>query len=182
MFRIFKQQTDPRVRQLYNEAVRSARTPAFYQSYGVPDTLDGRFDMVVFHIVPLIDGMRAEDGTITKAGQALFDTFVEDMEQNLRTLGASDTSFPKKMKKIGQSFYGRFEIYRRGLEDDAVLRDALARNIFEDAQRAGSVEVGALAAFFRASHDAATAADLMDGFTFPDPAAAYAAYVGGAAP
>lgn len=170
MFRIFKKQTDPRVRLLYDAAVRGARTPAFYQSFGVPDTLDGRFDMVVFHIAPLIDRMRDGEGRITDEGQALFDTFVEDMEQNLRSLGVSDTTFPKKMKKIGQAFYGRFDAYRMSVADDARLREAIARNVLEDAQAADSAPVYALAAYFRAVHAAAADRDLLSGYTFPDPA------------
>lgn len=169
MFRIFKKQTDPRVQRLYDEAVRGTRTALFYERFGVADTLDGRFDMLLFHLTPLINGMRDDTGQTTPEGQALFDTFVSDMEQNLRTIGASDTTFPKKMKKIGQSFYGRLAAYREGLGDETKLRDALARNILDDPDAAGSDEVAALAAYYRAVQSAADKADLLAGFRFPDP-------------
>lgn len=173
MFGFFKKQTDPRVLALYDRAVRAARTPTFYQNFGVADTLDGRFDMVVLHISPLIDGLRGEDGALTEEGQALFDTFVRDMEQNLRTLGASDTTFPKKMKKIGQAFYGRFNAYRSALADEAALATAIARNVLDDEARGESEEARALARYLAAAYAGAreTGTKVLEDFAFPDPSA-----------
>ncbi|WMS43345.1 ubiquinol-cytochrome C chaperone family protein [Acuticoccus sp. MNP-M23] len=171
MLRFFrKKQTNPAVDRLYREAVAQARQPVFYQTFGVPDTLDGRFDMVVFHIWPLIDGLRAEDGTMIEDGQELFDTFVADMEQNLRNLGVGDNSFPKKMKAIGSAFYGRFEAYCTAKDADA-LAVVAARNILGDEAVAGSVQAQSLGRYGQAMREAATKTLPTEHYSYPDPVA-----------
>ncbi|MEM8855438.1 MAG: ubiquinol-cytochrome C chaperone family protein [Pseudomonadota bacterium] len=168
MFRIFSTNTpDPAVTRLYDRAVAQARQPIFYQSFDVPDTLQGRFDMVVFHVSPLIDRLRDEKGAISPKGQALFDTFVADMEQNLRTIGIGDTSVPKKMKQIGEAFYGRFDAYRSAGEDRAALAAAVARNIFDNPDKAQSPVAHAMAAYHMALREAAEG-DTFE-TVFPDP-------------
>lgn len=170
MLRFFtKKKLNPAVRRLYDKAVAQARQPIFYQTFGVPDTLDGRFDMVVFHVWPLIDALRDEKGSITPDGQALFDTFVHDMEQNLRTIGVSDTGFARRMKAMGRAFYGRFDAYRKA-EDEAALAVVAARNILEDEARAGDREAQALGRYAVAMREAARSApDLLAEFDYPDP-------------
>jgi len=171
MLRFFtKKKLNPAVRRLYDKAVTQARQPIFYQTFAVPDTLDGRFDMVVFHVWPLIDALRDEKGAITPDGQALFDTFVDDMEQNLRTIGVSDTSVGKKMKAIGRAFYGRFDAYCRAA-DESALAVAIARNILEDVSAAEEAEARTLARYAVAMRERARgAADLLAEYSFPDPA------------
>ncbi|MEM6762178.1 MAG: ubiquinol-cytochrome C chaperone family protein [Pseudomonadota bacterium] len=169
MLRFFRRKPiNPAVRQLYDAAVAQARQPVFYQTFGVPDTLDGRFDMVVFHVWPLIDALRDENGSISEDGQALFDIFVEDMEQNLRTIGVGDTSIPKKMKAIGRAFYGRFDAYRKAGGDEGELAAVAARNILGDETLSGSVQAAALARYGLAMRAATADADLADAFTYPD--------------
>ena len=171
MLRFFtKNKPNEAVRRLYQEAVAQARQPVFYQTFGVPDTLDGRFDMVVFHVWPLIDALRNENGGISSDGQALFDTFVDDMEQNLRGLGVSDTAFPRKMKTIGKAFYGRFDAYRKADDADALAR-ALARNVLGDESLSESAQARALAVYAAAMRDAAASGNIMVEFRYPDPAA-----------
>lgn len=171
MLRFFtNKKTNPVVLGLYEAAVAQARQPIFYQTFGVPDTLEGRFDMVVFHVWPVIDALRRDDGTMSEDGQALFDTFVRDMEQNLRTIGVSDTAFGRKMKAIAQAFYGRFEAYRRA-ENDSVLARAVARNILEDEDKAETPQGRALAAYAVAMRESAKKAqDVLGDFGYPDPA------------
>ncbi|MEM8664910.1 MAG: ubiquinol-cytochrome C chaperone family protein [Pseudomonadota bacterium] len=171
MLRFFtKNKTNPAVIALYDTAVAQARLPVFYQTFGVPDTIDGRFDMVVFHVWPLIDTLKTENGAVSEDGQALFDHFVFDMEQNLRSIGVSDTAFPKKMKAIGKAFYGRFDAYRKATGDPAALARATARNILGDESLAESQQAAALAAYAQAMREAAEGVDVMAGFAYPDPA------------
>jgi cytochrome b pre-mRNA-processing protein 3 len=128
------------IHALYGAIVAQARSPAFYTSYGVPDTLDGRFDLVVLHLVLLLlrlarDGGAGEAGRHGPAGdvgQRLFDAFCRDLDGNLREMGVGDLAVPKKMRRFGEAFYGRLGAYRAALEvaDDRELEKALARNIF----------------------------------------------------
>lgn len=91
--------------------------------------------MVVLHLVLVTERLRAADGAISPAAQALFDFFLLDMDRSLREMGVGDLSVPKRMKKIGQAVYGRFDAYRPALAagDAAKLAEALDRNVFPDA-------------------------------------------------
>ncbi len=169
MLRFFFNKPDPAVRSLYDRAVAQARLPVFYQKFGVPDTLEGRFDMVVFHVSPLIDRLRDETGAISRKGQDLFDTFVDDMEQNLRAMGVGDLTVPKRMKKFGAAFYGRFNAYRKAGADSNVLAATIARNLLGEEERATTPQARALAAYYLAVVEAAKSADDPIGdFVYPD--------------
>ncbi|UOM33708.1 ubiquinol-cytochrome C chaperone family protein [Acuticoccus sp. I52.16.1] len=142
------------MRQLYDAAVTQARSAVFYTNYGVADTLDGRFEMIVLHISPFINALRS-GATMGVDGQALFDHFLSDMEQNLRTIGVSDLSVPKKMKKMGAAFYGRYEAYLGARDDRTGLAAAMARNVLDQPDRLASPQAFALADYFRALSDMA---------------------------
>jgi cytochrome b pre-mRNA-processing protein 3 len=162
----FRNRQDPAVAALYGRAVEQARSPAFYQSFGVADTIDGRFEMVVLHVAALVDALRDEAGALRPEGQALFDAFLADMEQNLRTIGVGDMSVPKKMKKMGQAFYGRFDAYRSAEGRDARAA-AMARNVLDAPV---GPEAFALADYWDALAAAAPRTAAQP-FAFPDPRA-----------
>jgi cytochrome b pre-mRNA-processing protein 3 len=116
---------------LYGTIVAQARLPCFYREYGVPDTVNGRFDLLVLHLAIVLDRL-AEGSELRAMGQALFDRFCEDMDDNLREIGIGDLSVPREMQRIGEAFYGRAQAYRSALasEGDEALVAALVRNIY----------------------------------------------------
>jgi cytochrome b pre-mRNA-processing protein 3 len=129
---------------LYGMIVAQARNASFYGGYGVPDTVEGRFDLIVLHLVLLLRRLEGEgDGSVTKGerrsgvgqglGQKLFDAFCQDLDDNLREMGVGDLAVPKRMRRFGEAFYGRQAAYRAALASDGTqeLEKALARNIFE---------------------------------------------------
>lgn len=118
----------------YTALVEQARQPAFYINSAVPDTLDGRFDMIVMHIMLIFRRFNAGDEKARAFGQHIFDIFIQDMDRSLREIGVGDVSIPKKMKKIGRSYYGRSDVYTDALDrrDPDALADAIDRNIFTD--------------------------------------------------
>jgi cytochrome b pre-mRNA-processing protein 3 len=128
------------IHALYGAIVAQARSPAFYTSYGVPDTLEGRFDLIVLHLVLLLlrlgrdggAGEGARHDSASDLGQRLFDAFCRDLDGNLREMGVGDLAVPKKMRQFGEAFYGRLGAYRAALAaaEDRELEKALARNIF----------------------------------------------------
>lgn len=116
---------------LYLEIVRQARLPAFYARFGVPDTLDGRFDMIVLHVVLTLLRLKAEGGDGEALGQALFDMLFADMDRSLREMGVGDLSVGKRVKQMGKAVYGRLAAYDAALAaGDAELEAAIARNLY----------------------------------------------------
>ncbi|MBB5754770.1 ubiquinol-cytochrome C chaperone family protein [Prosthecomicrobium pneumaticum] len=164
---------------LYGAIVAQARQPALYADFGVPDTIDGRFDMVVLHTFLLFHRLKGEEAPRRRLGQLVFDRFVKDMDRSLRELGVGDLSVPKKLKKMGESFYGRVDAYDAALSagDHTALMAALARNVWPDF--AGATGVGPLARYVEAAAAAIEkqsferiAAGALD---FPAPTSAIAA-------
>jgi cytochrome b pre-mRNA-processing protein 3 len=90
--------------------VTQAREPSFYRDFGVPDTVDGRFDLLILHLWMVLRRFRSVQG-MEKASQALFDRFCEDMDANLREMGVGDLTVPKRMQAFGEAFYGRAAAY-----------------------------------------------------------------------
>jgi cytochrome b pre-mRNA-processing protein 3 len=116
---------------LYLEIVRQARQPAFYTSFGVPDTLDGRFDMIVLHAVLVLLRLRAEGAAGEVLGQALFDMLFADMDRSLREMGVGDLGVGKRVKQMGKAVYGRLAAYDAGLAaGGAELEAAVGRNLY----------------------------------------------------
>ncbi len=117
---------------LYTEAVACARAPEFYARIGVPDTLDGRFDLVGLHVFLLIRRLRALPAPGPAVAQAVFDAMFHDMDVNLREMGVSDLSVGKRVRAMWEAFHGRAAVYEDALAaaGDGELEHALARNIW----------------------------------------------------
>jgi cytochrome b pre-mRNA-processing protein 3 len=167
---------DEATMRLYHAIVAQARQPVLYQRFAVPDTVEGRFEMIVLHSVLFFARLQRE-GEVGKAlAQKVFDLFATDMDRSLREMGVGDLGVPKRMKAIGRSFYGRLEAYGKPLADGdrAGLAEALQRNLFPD-EALAPVQTEDLAAYaFAVSSalDDEAFADLAKGdVRFPDPTA-----------
>ncbi|HTM73166.1 MAG TPA: ubiquinol-cytochrome C chaperone family protein [Pseudolabrys sp.] len=132
--RIFRRQPSPAAVSLYDQIVAQARSPGFYRDYGVFDTLDGRFEMVVLHLFLLLDRLESAGDNGAALGQQVFDRFCQDMDENLREIGISDLKVPHEMRRVGEAYYGRAQVYRAALRDREKLTAALVRNAVEAAQ------------------------------------------------
>ena len=151
-------------RQLYDAAVGQARELEPYLQGGVPDSVDGRFEMVVLHVYFILRRLKPTDGESGElggeVGQALFDLMFIDMDQSLREMGVSDLSVGKRVKFMAKAFFGRVTAYDNGIAgDDALLASAIVRNVY------GTVEgmedkAPALAAYMRRQVDSIEAQEL----------------------
>jgi len=114
---------------IYGMIVAQARKPAFYAGLGVPDTVDGRFDLLLLHLWLVLRrlGPARDKGS---PAQALFDHFCNDMDANLREMGVGDLTVPKRMQAFGEAFYGRSAAYDAALAaGPEALAQALSRNV-----------------------------------------------------
>ncbi|MFG1479523.1 ubiquinol-cytochrome C chaperone family protein [Xanthobacter sp. V4C-4] len=153
MFKLFRSsKSRETIERLYGVIVAQSRRAGFYTDFGVPDTLEGRFEMVLLHTILVCHRLKAGNATEQAVSQGVFDAFAADMDRTLREMGVGDLSVPKKMKKIGAAFYGRAAAYDAALaaDDDTLLVAALARNVLEVDVAARGGHPQALAAYVRA--------------------------------
>jgi len=144
------------IEAIYGAIVAQARRPVFYETFGVPDTVEGRFDMVLLHLWMVLRSLRERSDNERQA-QALFDHFCSDMDANLREMGVGDLAVPKKMRAFGEAFYGRARAYDAALaEGESALAAALSRNVLGDPEAARG---GPLAAYAVATLAALAASD-----------------------
>ena len=140
---------------LYRSAVAAARNEVFYAEYGVPDTVDGRFEMISLHVYVLLRRLKSLGAEGKKLSQSLFDTMFDDMDRTLREMGAGDLGVGRRVKAMAQAFYGRIAAYDGALADASPepLYLALERNVFratDDGHAAGTSDgITALASYLR---------------------------------
>ncbi len=117
--------------KLYGDVVRQARRPEFFTNCGVPDTAQGRFEMIAVHAFLVLHRLKRDREQTTDLSQCVFDAMFRDMDRNLREMGTGDLGVGRRVKALAQSFYGRISAYEAGLEgDDDVLSGALKRNVY----------------------------------------------------
>ncbi len=158
---------------LYGAIVAQARSAAFYVDLGVPDTVAGRFEMVIVHTVIVIERLKIGGESERAIGQRIFDFFCLDMDRSLRELGIGDLAVPRRMRQMAERFYGRADAYGRSLarRDPVGLAQAIGRNVVGVSPTSAT----ALAAYAMATSEALAgrgAAALLDAPpVFPHPGA-----------
>lgn len=139
-------------RALYIAIVEQARREPFYRTWGVPDTLDGRFELIVLHVFLVLRRLKQEPERAGGLGQGLFDVLFRDMDASLREMGVGDLSVGKKVKAMAEAFYGRVSSYETALEASgeapppSALERALERNLLGTVE-ASSAQLAALAGY-----------------------------------
>ena len=130
--------------ELYGAAVAAARDPYFYVELGVPDTLDGRFDLVGLHAFLLIRRF-SEDKAAKDLAQAVFDAMFNDMDVNLREMGVGDLSVGKKVRVMWEAFHGRAAVYAEAMK---LGPEALAEALEHAPLTADWADLGAISHVF----------------------------------
>lgn len=153
----------------YIALVAQARNPYFYAALGVPDTIDGRFEMIVLHLFLLQRRLREE----TEFARELSEAFFDDMDRTIREFGVMDTGVGKRVKQMSKAYHGRLQAYAAALDDREALRAALARNLYgtlpqgEVAMLDGMIDY--LTAQHRVLEQAPTATLLAGDYAWPAP-------------
>jgi len=98
-------------RRLYASAAAQARCPGLYAALGAPDTVEGRFELYSLHVALLLHRLKGQGPQAAETAQGLFDTYVQALDDALREMGVGDLSMGKKMRKLGEAFYGRVKNY-----------------------------------------------------------------------
>lgn len=154
-------------RPLYAALIAMARQPHWYEKGAVPDTIDGRFDMVAAMLSLAL--LRMETLGLQGEGARLTEIFVEDMDGQVRQIGFGDLVVGKQIGKMMSALGGRLAAYRAALAGDASLDDAVVRNIFrgEAPETAAVAHVSAGLRAFAKTLDEMDAQAVLAG-AFPD--------------
>jgi cytochrome b pre-mRNA-processing protein 3 len=150
----------------YGLIVEQSRRVEFFTTLGVPDTLDGRFELICLHAFLYLHRLKGERTPAPRVAQRFLDTMFTDFDRSLREIGTGDLGVGRQVKRMAEAFYGRLHAYEDGLAgNDEDLRGALARNVYGTVS-ATPERIELLAAYLRraAGHLAEQpAADLLAG-------------------
>lgn len=115
---------------LFARVAEASRLPALYIEGGIPDSFEGRFESLTLHVFLVLRRLRELPPPAAELAQEFVDACFAYLELGFRNGGVSDIAVPKKMKKIGQMFYGRVQAYEAALATSGpgALAEALGRN------------------------------------------------------
>jgi cytochrome b pre-mRNA-processing protein 3 len=139
-----------RAQELYGSVVTAARQPLFYKDMGVPDTPEGRFELVSLHLFLALESLNQQWSAELDLTQRTIEAFVTDMDDCMREMGVGDLAVPKKVKRAAAAFYERAGAYRRGLSqpEKPDLEAALEKYVFS-VNAANTAGIAALAGYAR---------------------------------
>ena len=121
--------------RLHAAIVERARNPWFYEALGVPDTLDGRFDLMALEAFLVFDALEGRGAGQRALAQKTCDAMFAAFDDAVRSLGVGDMGVPRKMKAMGKAYLGRVEAYREALgKDESALREAVLLNLYRGAE------------------------------------------------
>jgi cytochrome b pre-mRNA-processing protein 3 len=155
MFKRFRARGERRqiAGKLYDALVIQSRDPAFYRSFGVPDTMLGRYEMICLHAFLVLKRLQREGPEGRALAQTLHDQIFDDLDVALREAGLGDMGVGKRLKKLARNLHGRISAYEKGLvEGEASLDAALRRNLYASAKPTDR-EVSAMATYLRRSRE-----------------------------
>jgi cytochrome b pre-mRNA-processing protein 3 len=160
------------IEALHGRIVAAARRPAlFLPPYEVPDTLDGRFDLLVLFSVLLLRRLERLPDPGPEIAQEFVNTTFDHLDTDLREMGVGDLAVPKRIKKLAEAFGGRNAAYREALgRAKPSFTAAIARNIYGSDEADGrAVALAAYCDNAIRELEGAGLADILAGLAFPDP-------------
>lgn len=115
---------------LYEAVVARGRLPFWYAEGGVPDTLDGRFDMIAAILSTVLIRLESEGEKGLGPSALLTELFIDDMDGQLRQIGIGDIVVGKHVGRMMSALGGRLAAYREALTGAVGLDAALTRNLY----------------------------------------------------
>jgi cytochrome b pre-mRNA-processing protein 3 len=154
-----------RLAPLYRALVEAGRAPAWYLEGGVPDTLEGRFDMIASLLALVLIRLEREGERGATESVLLTEAFIDDMDGSLRQIGIGDFVVGKHVGKLMGALGGRLQAYRVALDEGSGMEDAVRRNVFRDAPPSGQALAFVAAGLCRIAEGLGTATleELLEG-------------------
>lgn len=163
--------------ELYERIVAQARQPALFRDLGVPDTMEGRFELIVLHIVLVLERLKREGSEGQLLGQAVLERLIADMDDALRQIGIGDMGVPRRVQRAAAAVRERVRDYAPGLDPHPSretapkrLEDAFCEHIYGAGNAAQSpivlsyaTRLADYARSSRAALDGVSSSDLLAG-------------------
>ncbi|HET6158180.1 MAG TPA: ubiquinol-cytochrome C chaperone family protein [Dongiaceae bacterium] len=159
-------------RALYRQIAERARRPLLFTAYGVPDTIDGRFEMLCLHAYAVFHGLKGKGADADVLAQVVYDAMFADLDGSLRELGVADLGVGKRIKTMTEALNGRIQAFDAAA-DSAALTEAVRRNVYGTATPA-EAQVRAMTKYLQQMRTALAAVAFKDlcaaRFVWPEPA------------
>lgn len=142
-------------RVLYGSIVTQARSPGLYAAWGAPDTPEGRFEMIILHLVLVLRRLGREAESGSALAQALTEAFVVDLDDTLREMTVGDLAVPRHVKRAVAAVHDRYATYGAALAEpaNAPLADAVEQRL-SALSGAEGLDVQAICAYIRGAAEA----------------------------
>jgi cytochrome b pre-mRNA-processing protein 3 len=161
--RLFKPRAEAQAGQaLYASAAAQARDPAFYADLGAADSVEGRFELFSLHVALLLLRLKGQGPQASETAQALFEAHMRSLDDALRELGVADVGVGRRMRKLGEAFYGRMracELALAARPDMQELEALMGRTVLEGS---GEGRAGALGDYVSRAADRLAATPLEE--------------------
>lgn len=114
--------------ELYIALVQQSRNPFLYTDCAVPDTLDGRFDLILLHLFLFLRLPHKPEDRVMR--RLLLESLFEDMDRSLREMGVGDMGVGRRVKSMSKAAYGRLLAYSDTADTPEAMRAAIIRNVY----------------------------------------------------
>jgi cytochrome b pre-mRNA-processing protein 3 len=138
-----------------------ARAPVFHTAFAVPDTIDGRFDLLAFHAFLVMEALKRGGEAGNAVGTHLATGLFASFEDALRDLGVGDFGLSRRIKAMAGAFYGRLESYGAA-RDESAMAEAILRNVYRG-EEAARAQAAALAHYAQGARAALAQSDTTGG-------------------
>lgn len=126
-----RRQTAAAAEALLTAVIAASRKSAFFGEGRIPDTLEGRFELLTLNASLALVRLKA-DPAAAELAQLFTDKLFRHVDAGLREAGVGDLAVPKKIRKMAGDFYGRLDAYSAALARAEGLAAALGRNMLGD--------------------------------------------------
>ena len=130
---LFRNNRRPSQAETHYRAIADlALRPVFFAEGGAPDTVEGRFDVLAFHMAMVLSRLKQAGAASRALVEPLQREFFASLDDAMRRLGVGDMAVARKVRRMAEAFYGRYLAYEKALvaDDAQALEEALSRNIF----------------------------------------------------
>ena len=137
---------------LYRGIMGQARRAEFFTELGVPDTLDGRFELLALHAFLVMHRLKGRETGDTALSRELYEAMVNDLDRSVREMGVSDLGVGRRVTTMVCGINGRVRAYDRGLaEGGEALLAALDNNLYGTVHQVPAGALAAMAGYLQAA-------------------------------